>query len=187
MVSRKRRPSREKKINPKYWVFCEGETEEAYVGYLRSKYRLPIEIIPKVIGANINQRIVNSHKNKKLTHDKDKAFLLYDGDVPSVVERLRMIKDAEILLSTPTIELWFLLHYKSQKAEISPEECIRQLSNRNHNDYKKGYIDPKLRACLEVKSKEACKKAIALSLGSNPSTSVHLLISLLEKVKAGEK
>jgi hypothetical protein len=34
---RKRVESRGKKINPHFWVFCEGKTEEAYVAFLKSK------------------------------------------------------------------------------------------------------------------------------------------------------
>lgn len=50
MSNRGRNASRGKKINPHYWVFCEGETEEAYVRHLRTEYRLPIEIVPKYRG-----------------------------------------------------------------------------------------------------------------------------------------
>ena len=36
----KRNKPKGKRINPTYWVFCEGKTEETYVAYLRTKYRL---------------------------------------------------------------------------------------------------------------------------------------------------
>lgn len=45
---RKHRPSKGKKINPHFWVFCEGETEEAYIYWLRARYRLPVEVVAKV-------------------------------------------------------------------------------------------------------------------------------------------
>ena len=45
----KRQASKGKKINPHFWVFCEGETEEAYIRFLRSEYRLPVEIIQKLL------------------------------------------------------------------------------------------------------------------------------------------
>ena len=45
-----RRQSRGKRINPTYFVFCEGETEEEYVKYLRSVFRIPIEINSKKLG-----------------------------------------------------------------------------------------------------------------------------------------
>ncbi len=151
MASRKRQISRGKKINPKFWVFCEGETEEAYINYLRVKYRLPVKIITEVTGSNINKRTISTHLAKKEKHEKDKVFLLYDADVESVLKRLVKIKDAHLLTSNPCIELWFLMHYKNQTAHISGEECIRQLNNRNHNKYKKGLIDNELEQHLENK------------------------------------
>ena len=60
-MGRERKPSKEKKIKPHYWVFCEGQTEEAYVCFLRSKYRIPIEIVPKVLGNKINERLINTY------------------------------------------------------------------------------------------------------------------------------
>ncbi|MDP4915040.1 MAG: RloB family protein [Saprospiraceae bacterium] len=46
-MSRNKRIPKGKVINPTFYVFCEGETEEAYINYLRSKYRLPILIDAK--------------------------------------------------------------------------------------------------------------------------------------------
>ncbi|MDA3779646.1 MAG: RloB family protein [Bacteroidales bacterium] len=128
MVS-KRYASKGKKINPHFLVFCEGETEEAYVCFLRSKYRIPIEIIPKIVGNKITQRIIKNSKQGKFTHAKDKDFLIYDADVPHILEKLKSIKSAVLIASNPSIELWFLLHYKNQTANITTDNCIRQLSN----------------------------------------------------------
>lgn len=54
-MGREKRYSKAKKINPHFWVFCEGETEEAYVKHLRSQYRIPIEIVPKIVGNKITE------------------------------------------------------------------------------------------------------------------------------------
>lgn len=113
-MGRKRKAPRQKSINPHFWVFCEGETEEAYIAFLRSAYRVPIEIISKVVGSRITDRFIVAHKKGKPVRDKDKDFLMYDADVSVIVENLKKIKNATLLLSNPTLELWFLLHYKSQ-------------------------------------------------------------------------
>ena len=34
-------------------VFCEGDTEETYISFLRQKYRLPIKVIPRITGLSI--------------------------------------------------------------------------------------------------------------------------------------
>lgn len=179
----KRRPSRGKKINPHFWVFCEGETEEAYVCYLRSKYRLPIEIIPKIIGNKITERIIESCKQGKPTHAKDKDFLMYDADVPSVLEKLKSITSAVLIASNPSIELWFLLHYKNQTASLTADDCIRQLCNRNRNTYKKGVIDARLELKLSEHPEKASKRAKALTPFDNPSTNMHQFIDELENAK----
>ncbi len=183
MASRSRKASKGKKINPKFWVFCEGKTEKAYVEYLRAKYRLPVKIIPKITGQDIDERTIESHISEKEKHDKDKIYLLYDADVIEVLERLKQIKSAKLLASNPTIELWFLLHYKNQTANISEEECIRQLSNRNNNKYKKGLIDEKLGIRLSNKQNEACNRAKQTDLYNNPSSNIYQFIEELENAK----
>jgi len=40
---RNHRPPR--KMKPVFLVFCEGDTEEAYINLLRQKYRLPVKVI----------------------------------------------------------------------------------------------------------------------------------------------
>ena len=185
MASRKRKAPKGKKVNPKFWVFCEGETEEAFVYYLKSKYRLPFKIIPKIIGQNISDELIERHKNKKETHIKDKTFLLYDADVPNVLDRLKNIKSGKLLATNPAIEYWFLLHYKNQSAPINEAECIRQLSNRNHNTYKKGVIDDKLEQRLNSKQNEACTRAKQTRLYDNPSSNIFEFIEELEEAKQG--
>jgi len=182
-MDRKRRASKEKKIKPHYWVFCEGQTEESYICFLRSKYRIPIEIVPKIAGSNINERYIKSYKKGKPSHEKDIDFLMYDADVPEILKRLKNIKTAHLLASNPSIELWFLLHYKNQTAHITPEDCIKQLSNRNHNNYKKGFIDRKLRERLDEKYQDACKKAKQKEPYKNPSSNIYELIKILEDSK----
>jgi hypothetical protein len=182
-VSSKRQASKGKKINPHFWVFCEGETEEAYVRYLRAEYRLPLEIIPKIAGCDINSRYIQSYKKGKPTHKKDKDFLVYDADVPETLERLIHIPSVLLITSNPAIELWFLLHYKNQTAQITEDECIRQLSNRNHNNYKKGFIDTPLKTRLREKCKEAAIRSKNLILHNNPSTNMHVFVECLERAK----
>ena len=182
-MSRNRAVSRGKKINPNFWVFCEGETEEAYVSYLRSRYRIPITIVPKIVGNKITERFINSYKRGKPVHEKDRDFLMYDADIPEFLEPLKSIKSALLLASTPSIELWFLLHYKNQTSNITTKECIKELENRNRNSYRKGVKDAKLEARLSDHCPEACKRAKTLTLCNNPSSNVFELIELLEDIR----
>lgn len=151
--------------------------------FLRSKYRIPIEIVPKVIGSNIDERLIKRHKKGKPTHEKDIDFLMYDADVKEVLDRLQKIKSAKLLASNPSIELWFLLHYKNQTANITTDNCIRELCNRNQNNYKKGVLDTKLREKLLEKCSDACKRAKQKELFDNPSTNLYELMEILEEIK----
>lgn len=171
---------RERKVNPHFWVFCEGETEEAYIRHLRSEYRLPVEIVSKIAGCDISSRYIKSYKKGKPTPEKDRDFLVYDANVPEVLRRLTGISSATLIASNPAIELWFLLHYKNQTTQISEETCIRELCNRNQNSYKKGIIDSTLKARLLEKRLDACRRSKSLALNKNPSTNMHVLIEVLE-------
>ena len=182
MVS-KRTASKGKKINPHYWVFCEGETEEAYVSLLRSKYRIGIDIVSKIVGNKITPRILIKYKQYKTTHLKDKDFLIYDADVAETLERLKTIRTATLIASNPSIELWFLLHYKNQSAEINSKDCIKELSNRNKNQYKKGVIDKELEVKLAEACSKACDRAKKLEPVKNPSSNMYIFIEQLEKHK----
>lgn len=180
-MSRKRAASRGKKINPNFWVFCEGETEEAYISYLRSHYRIPITIVPKIVGNRITERFIRSFKKGKPIHEKDRDFLMYDADVPELLEPLKSIKSAMLLVSSPSIELWFLLHYKNQTTFITTKECMKELENRNKTAYRKGIIDSKLEPRLSGHCHNATKRAQALTLYHNPSSNIYEFIEILEK------
>jgi hypothetical protein len=182
-MASQRRVSKGKKINPHFWVFCEGKSEEEYVRYLRSEYRLQVEIVSKVAGCDISEEYIRNYKAGKPTHEKDKDFLIYDADVKDVIGKLKKFENVELIASNPSIELWFLLHYKNQTSSITTEYCIRELSNRNNNTYKKGVIDSALKRKLMEKLVEACNRSKKLSLFNNPSSNMYKFIEALEKAK----
>lgn len=182
-MARRRREPKGKKINPTLFVFCEGDTEEAYVNLLKSLYRIPsIQIRSKIGGNNITSEFIEKFKKGKPTHEKDMNFLMYDIDVPEIIERLNNIDDSTLLLSNPCIELWFLLHYKNQTANINSAKCCREMLNRNRV-YKKGAIDKKLKEKLISKREDAVKRAKALTENNNPSSTVYRLIEILDELK----
>jgi len=182
-MARKRSASKGEKINPHFWVFCEGKTEEAYISCLRSKYRIPIEIVSKIVGSKITDRFIKEYKKGKPIHAKDKDFLIYDADVPEILDRLRGIKTAMLIASNPSMELWFLLHYKNQITSISSQDCIRELSKRNRNSYQKGVIDKNLEVKLTENLTKACERASHLILFNNPSSNMNVFISELENAR----
>ena len=108
--------------------------------------------------------------------------MVYDLDVPGIIDRLKKIKSAELLVSNPSIELWFLLHYKNQTAHIGSIDCCREMNNRNRS-YKKGIIDDRLKIKLMEKIGDATKRAKNLKDFKNPSSTLYKLIERLEGLK----
>ena len=182
MASR-RRESKAKKINPTLFVFCEGETEVAYINLLKSLYRIPsIHIHPKIGGSDITAEYIVNYKRDKPTHEKDSDYLFYDLDVEAIFQRLNQIRNCTLLVSNPSIELWFLLHYKNQTANINSASCCRELQNRNRS-YKKGLIDNRLKDKLISRKSEAIRRGKGLVSTNNPSTTVYRLLEKLDEIK----
>lgn len=179
----RRRKSRGKKINPTLFIFCEGETEVSYINFLKTKYRIPsIHIRPKISGNKITAEYINNYKKDKPTDEKDMNFLLYDLDVPNMLQKLKKIDNSILLVSNPSIELWFLLHYKNQTANTDNAYCLKELKNRNRT-YKKGLIDNKLKEKLNLKRDDAVKRAKKLTDYKNPSSTIYKLIEILNNIK----
>lgn len=175
-----KRQSKGKTIRPTFFVFCEGESEEAYVKYLRSKYRLPIEICPSVAGLSINQDSIKRFKKDKFTDAKDRDYLMYDLDRDDILERLQKIKGATIIASNPCLELWYLLHFVDQKAEITSPQCLSVLK-KHLPKYKKGEVCSALQAVLSSKQDVAVARANLLQSRANPSSDVPTFLADIKK------
>ena len=165
-------------MKPNFFVFCEGETEIAYVKFLRSLYRAPIQVIPKKGKSNISEEYIECSKNEYVRTEQDKVFLMYDLDVDGILEQLQKIPNAELLVSNPCVELWFLLHYQEQKSEISSDMCIKKLQKFS-NEYKKGILSEEEKTFLAEKKDLAIERAKKLAEFQNPSTTVYKLLVML--------
>lgn len=173
-MARKAKQPRGRKMNPTFFVFCEGKTETAYVDLLRRSFRVPVEIIVKVSDSNISQPYINRCKRERFTTAEDKTFLMFDLDVPGMLEHLRKIKDAVLLLSNPCIEYWFVLHYKDTNKELSSAECLTMLRNLDA-DYAKGTFSTVMKNVLIDSIENVANRAKAKEAYTNPSSTVHLL------------
>lgn len=178
-MGRKARISKGKQMKPNFFVFCEGETEIAYVKFLRSLYRAPIQVIPKKGKSNISEDFIVKSKNEYVQTDLDKVFLMYDLDVDGILEQLQKIPNVELLVSNPCVEMWFLLHYQEQKSEISSDKCIKKLQKVSKG-YKKGVLSEDEKSVLANNKERAIERARILAEYQNPSSTVY---KLLEKLK----
>ena len=181
-MARKAKQPRGKKMNPTFFVFCEGKTEAAYVDLLRRSFRVPVEIIAKVSDSNISQPYIGRCKRDRFTTQDDKTFLMFDLDVPGILEHLRKIKDTVLLLSNPCIEYWFALHYKNTNKDLSSSECLALLRNIDA-DYMKGTSSTAMKKVLIDSIEDAANRSKAKEAYTNPSSTVHLLTDEIIKYK----
>ena len=106
---------------------------------------------------------------------------MFDLDVPGMLERLRKIKDAVLLLSNPCVEFWFLLHYKDVASELTSAECVARLKKLDA-EYAKGTFSTPMKKNLNESISEADNIAVAKTPYSNPSSTVHLLTNEILKI-----
>lgn len=180
-MARNKRRSKGKLINPVYYVFCEGQTEAEYVKSLNRRFKVNIDIKTNIQGNQISQRRIHAYLKNRTFDNKDRIFLFYDIDVPEIYEKLKSIQDAELLISNPCLELWFLLHFKDHRSHISTNQVEKEL--RNHfPSYSKGEISAKFNEKLIQTELLAISRAKVLSSPNNPSTTIYKLVeSLISK------
>lgn len=184
--NRKRISAAPRKMKPVFLIFCEGQTEEAYINMLQRHYHSPIKIITTVQGQHISQRLINNYQsNMKIgTNDTITTFLMYDLDVAEVLPRLQSC-EAQLLLSNPTIEFWFLLHSKQHQSSLTAVNAtsLLQKAAPEWKDYTKGNLTQAQIQTLWNNRIIATQRAKALKDLSNPSSGIYLLIEKLENAQ----
>lgn len=181
-MGRQVRKSKGKTMRPNFFVFCEGESEVAYVSHLRSLYRVPIQIIPRKSDSNISIGYIENCKREYVVTEGDKTFLMFDLDVDGMLKHLQTIPEAVLLVSNPCLEFWFLLHFEDCHAQMTQGACIKKLK-KHMSHYSKGALALKEKQFLSDGLSEAVERAKALVPFKNPSTTIYELIDLLEKFK----
>ena len=122
-MGRQIRKSKGKTMKPNFFVFCEGESEVAYISHLRSQYRAPIQIIPRKSDSNISVRYIENCKREYVVTKNDKTFLMFDLDVDGMLEHLLSIPDAILMVSNTKGTL--ALNEKQQLSEKTSEATAR--------------------------------------------------------------
>lgn len=175
-----------RKMKPVFLVFCEGETEENYIDFVRRQYKSPIKIVPKTEGNKISQNLISKHqKELKLSQNEQiSTFLMCDLDVAPIVEKLKSCK-AVWLCSNPCIELWFLLHCKEHTSYITTKNCNTALSKAHVDwkNYQKPFILEAQQKFLWDNKDVAVDRAKTLEETKNPSSTIYKLLEAIEKYK----
>ena len=168
-------------MKPNFFVFCEGESEVAYISHPRSQYRVPIQIIPRKSDSNISIRYIENCKRDYIETENDKTFLMFDLDVDGMLEHLQSIPDTVLPVSNPCIELWYLLHFEECHTELTQSDCIKKLK-KHLKHYAKGTLALNEKQQLSEKTSEAVVRSKASKTYNNPSTTIYKIIELLESL-----
>ncbi|MBO8460771.1 MAG: RloB domain-containing protein [Bacteroidetes bacterium] len=180
----RREKSSPRKMKKVFVVFCEGETEECYLNFLRATYRSPIKVIPRISGDSINERIIREAQKSERITDSEKitTFVMYDLDKADMNERLKAL-DAIHLFSNPCVELWFLLHVVEQRQGLTTAAAIKALVNAGGvwMNYNKPILTQTQRAFLWEHRLKAIEHAKVLKENTNPSSTIYKLLESLEQ------
>ena len=181
-MARKPRHSKGRRMVPNYFVFCEGETEVAYVEALRAHFRKPVHIIVRKADSNITDAYIARSKQEYVQTAGDRAFVLFDLDVPGMLEHLNGLKNVEVICSNPCLEVWFLLHFVDVPQELSSEECLKRLW-QVYSDYRKGKGSAAFHKELLARMPEAMRRAEQMRKHENPSTDMDELVKAIGGIK----
>jgi hypothetical protein len=187
-MKRERNFKPQRKMKPVFLVFCEGETEETYINFLRKEYKLPVKVITHVTGLAISPGIIKRYIRAEQIGPNDKitSFLMYDLDIKSSAEKIAVCKDSVSIASNPSVELWFLLHNGEQNSAISTDACIEKLKKASPDwvHYQKGSLSEKQKQLLWDNRRLASARAKRLPEGENPSSLVFRLIEAMDSTVA---
>ena len=144
----------------------------------------------------VRQTIAKAKKEKLNLNSYDKAYCIFDTDAKKdkanqIEKAINLaIKNKIIpIVSTPCVELWFLLHFELTTAELTNNEAIERLQT-HCNKYDKSYdiyndIKGNINKAIEnAKKLEKYQKENGKRLQSfeaNPYTEMYKLIQELNK------
>lgn len=151
-------PRKIKTAKPLIYVFCEGESEQAYTDYLKKKFS-DVAVIKRPPDTGLfdeaDAKFSKSPKYRNGIEVTDEIWFFYDieeKDIPKWNDRLTIIKKLRklrkkvgirirLLMTSGCIEYWFMLHYKfyTPKLITAPEkEKVINEVKRTVPTYKKG-------------------------------------------------
>lgn len=138
-------------------VVCEGaKTEPSYLTLISPRTKdslVELEIVPesattpKQLVETACFRLRGAEKIRRRTRDPndsiDEIWCAFDVDEhPRLHEACQQARDngVKLAISNPSIELWFLLHFVDQTANIHRKDALRNLRNYI-GDYDKKFTD----------------------------------------------
>lgn len=179
-------------------LFCEGEiTEPEYLKRLNEHWgnRIALQFprhgtAPKSIAdaaaqaKKSSKRLSKSDPNAKI----EAIWCVFDRDQHLLItEALQQAGDNDIpvAFSDPCFELWLLLHFQDQTAQLERGDASRQCRLYMHNYKKQPDMNLLLNRLAEAeqRAQALCNRQIEHNLGRrNPWTEVHKLIQAMRSL-----
>lgn len=194
------RPKAQREPRKTVLIICEGRsTEPNYLHALRIEKKLSsanIKIVPGNICGSHPKNVVSYAKEERLNDAQegvyyDKVYCVFDRDEHTKIHEafdMARANKIEIAFSNPNFEMWLLLHYQEQTAPITRQQVIKAL--KNHLPAYSKAAKNTYHIVLD-RQPSAISRAHKLRLRhrsnfendlKNPSTSVDLLIKLLNEI-----
>lgn len=197
---KRRAPTRS--IGRKVIIVCEGKrTETGYFNAIRVSMRIPtLQVQVLHSGGTDPLTIVRAALEQKETKRRDKAWTkgdsawaVFDGDEHrdenpanwNDAIQLAASRDINLAISNPCFELWYLLHYHNQLAQLTRVEAQRVLRQYLPTYQKAHVLWPEplkvltADAIARARRLEERRTADDLAVHCNPSTGVSELIEFL--------
>jgi hypothetical protein len=152
------RPIKHRK--PYIVVFCEGESEQAYIDFLRKEFK-NVAAISRPSSTGLFEEADNKFKKDKKYRDNaevtDEIWFFFDVETKDasawdarlkIIKRLRSLRKkprikVRLLMTTGCIEYWLMLHYEMYTPSIQTvaekEHVMHRLLTKEPN-YKKGDV-----------------------------------------------
>ena len=196
------RVRKERKQKNKIIIAVEGKnkTEKLYfnnfdngkksysISFAKGNYTDPLNLVKMLI-----------EEMKKIgvdLSDGDRAYCIFDTDIEPIkntvikeAKKLASLSGIEIITSTPSIELWFLLHYEYTTASMDNKSLINRLKKFYPNYAKNINIFPDINKNIN-KAIDSAKKLekhqlengkIIGTVEANPSTEIYKIVEELLK------
>ena len=150
-----------RKTKPLIYVFCEGESEQAYIGFLKKNFSDAAVFDGPSAPGLFDEADSLFQKNKKYrdrAEVTDEIWFFFDVEKKDIdkwdsrykiIKKLRALRKSpnikvRLLMTTACIEYWLMLHYKSFAPlieTVADKERMKAEVMKHEPDYKKGDYD----------------------------------------------
>lgn len=150
-----------KKMKPLIYVFCEGESEQAYTDFLKKEFS-DVAVIKRPSATGLfdeaKDRFSKDPKFRNSAEETDEIWFFFDVEVKDTGkwdQRLKIIKAlrrlrkkpgvrVRLLMTTGCIEYWLMLHYKLYAPPLGTvadkERVIAEIKTKEPSYFKGDYI-----------------------------------------------